>query len=220
MPSTAIAGATDMPVLMLLRHGPTDWSAAHRLQGRSDVPLSDEGRAFVAGCRLPEGAMSAVWVTSPLQRCRETTDILRRHHDFTGVVRHEPRLVEMSFGDWEGFTLSELRARHGAAMAALEGLGLDFRAPGGESPRDVQTRLAPWLKEIAAEDGDVLAVTHKGVIRALYALASGWDMRTKAPDRLADGVIHAFAIDGGAELRIVRLNTPLRSDRPLAGTPA
>jgi probable phosphoglycerate mutase len=163
--------------------------------------------------------MSAIWITSPLQRCRETAGVLRRLHDFTGVVRIEPRLAEMSFGDWEGRTLSELRASHGPAMAELEGLGLDLRAPGGESPRDVQTRLMPWLKEIGAENDDVLAITHKGVIRALYALASGWDMRAKSPDRLVDGVVHAFVIDDGG-LRIDRLNIPLRSDGPLARTPA
>jgi broad specificity phosphatase PhoE len=201
---------------MLLRHGPTDWSAAHRLQGRSDVPLSDEGRALVGAWDLPERARSAMWVASPLQRCQETAAILRRRHRFSGIVRVESRLVEMSFGAWEGRTLSELRSTHGPAMAELEGRGLDFRAPGGESPRDVQSRLTPWLEEIGGVSNDVLAITHKGVIRALYALASGWRMDKKPKDRLADGAVHAFAIDG-AGLRVDRLNIALRSDVPLAG---
>jgi probable phosphoglycerate mutase len=208
-----------MPVLTLLRHGPTDWSAAHRLQGRSDVPLSDEGRAVVGGWTLPESAMSARWVTSPLQRCQETASILRHRHRFAGTIGVETRLVEMSFGEWEGRTLRELRSIQGPAMAELEGRGLDFRAPGGESPRDVQTRLAPWLKEIDDAGDDLLAITHKGVIRALYALATGWDMRTKPQDRLADGAVHTFAIDGG-ELRTGRLNIALRLDAPLARAPA
>jgi broad specificity phosphatase PhoE len=206
-----------MPVLMLLRHGPTDWSAAHRLQGRSDVPLSEEGHALVGGWKLPESAMSATWVTSPLQRCQETTAILRRRHRFAGTIRVEARLVEMSFGEWEGRTLSELRSTHGPAMAELEGRGLDFRAPGGESPRQVQDRLTPWLEEIADASDNILAITHKGVIRALYALASGWGMHTKPRDRLVDGAVHAFAVDGEG-LRIDRLNIALRSDVPLAGT--
>ena len=57
----------------------------------------------------------------------------------------EPALIETDWGHWEGRTLAELRQRHGGEMAALEARGLDFRPPGGESPRDVQARLASWL---------------------------------------------------------------------------
>jgi probable phosphoglycerate mutase len=201
---------------MLLRHGPTDWSAAHRLQGRSDVPLSAAGRAIVAAWRLPERAVSSIWVSSPLRRCRDTAEILRRHHAYAGAVGVERCLTEMSFGDWEGHTLTELRSIHGPALAALERRGLDFRAPGGESPREVQDRLMPWLDAVAARNPDTLAITHKGVIRALYALASGWDMRARPRHRLADSAVHAFAIDG-LGLRIENLNIPLRSAVPLAG---
>jgi probable phosphoglycerate mutase len=197
-----------MPALLVLRHGPTDWSAAHRLQGRSDLALSEEGRAVVETWRLPEGAARFAWSTGPLRRCRETADVLRRNHLGAGPVHVEPRLTEMSFGEWEGLTLSDLRATDGPALAELEGRGLDFRAPGGESPREVQTRLRPWLEEIAAADADVLAVTHKGIIRALYALASGWDMRVKPKERLTDNAVHAFAFDRQG-IWVDRLNIPL-----------
>ena len=123
----------------------------------------------------------------------------------------------MSFGDWEGSTLADLRSIHGPALTALEDRGLDFRSPNGESPREVQDRLKPWLQELAAH-GDGLAITHKGVIRALYALASGWDMQQKPAHRLLDGRLHAFAVDRTG-LRIERLNIPLRSDIAV-GTPA
>jgi probable phosphoglycerate mutase len=166
---------------------------------------------------LPESASFARWVTSPLQRCQETAAILRLRHRFAGTVAVEPRLIEMSFGEWEGRILSELRSTHSPAMAELEGLGLDFRAPGGESPRDVQDRLTPWLEEIASEDDDILAITHKGVIRALYALASGWNMRTKPKDRLANDALHIFTVDGAA-LRIDRLNIALQTE-PLVRVP-
>jgi probable phosphoglycerate mutase len=201
-----------MPALLVLRHGPTDWSATHRLQGRSDLALSEEGRAVVETWRLPEGAARFAWSTSPLRRCRETAEILRRHHLWAGPVHVEPRLTEMGFGEWEGLTLNDLRAADGPALAELEDRGLDFRAPGGESPRDVQARLRPWLEETAAADADVLAITHKGVIRALYALASGWDMRAKPKERLTDNAVHAFALDRQG-IRVDRLNIPL------AGTP-
>jgi probable phosphoglycerate mutase len=154
-----------------------------------------------------------------LQRCRETAAILRQRHRFPGAIGIDARLIEMSFGEWEGRTLGALRSTHGQAMAELEDRGLDFRAPGGESPRDVQRRLTPWLEEIGARDADVLAITHKGVIRALYAVASGWDMRMKPKDRLTNDAIHVFAIDAEARLRIECMNVALRPEASLDRRP-
>lgn len=211
MPPTAIGVGNDhMAALFLLRHGPTEWTASRRLQGRSDIPLSAAGRSVVETWQLPERAAQGDWISSPLGRATETATILRRRYRQASPLLIEALLVEMSFGEWEGQTLAELRAIHGPVMVEREGRGLDFRAPGGESPRDVQDRLQPWLERLTAENKDTLAVTHKGVLRALYALASGWDMRGKAPHRLIDNVIHEFALDRTG-IRIQRLNIPLQS---------
>ena len=144
--------------------------------------------------------------------------MLRDRYNATGDLLIEPRLTEMSFGEWEGQTLTELRSVHGAVMVEWEGRGLDFRAPAGESPRDVQDRLRPWLEELSTANNDVLAITHKGVMRALYALASGWDMRGKPPHRLADNAVHEFDLDRGG-LCIVALSIPLRRQMRTAETP-
>jgi probable phosphoglycerate mutase len=205
-----------MPTLAIIRHGPTEWTTARRLQGRSDIGLSIAGREAVRQWQLPSDVLDMGWVSSPLRRCLETAAILRLTHPGPGPLRIESRLVEMSFGRWEGRTLRQLRLTGGRAMAEREDRGLDFRAPGGESPRDVQDRLHPWLEEIAGEDRDVFAVAHKGVIRALYALASGWDMRRKPQQRLISDALHRFAVDG-AGIRIVALNLPLHSATLAAG---
>jgi len=198
-----------MATLFLLRHGPTEWTAARRLQGRSDIPLSAAGRSAVEAWQLPERAAHGAWISSPLGRATETAAILRRRYRQVAPLAIDACLVEMSFGEWEGQTLAALRSLHGPAMVEREGRGLDFRAPGGESPRDVQNRLRPWLERVTAETKDVLAITHKGVLRALYALASGWDMRGKAPHRLADNVMHEFELDRTG-IRVRRLNIPLQ----------
>ncbi|GAB4359952.1 MAG: histidine phosphatase family protein [Kiloniellaceae bacterium] len=195
-----------MSRLLLIRHGATAWNEAGRIQGRSDPPLSPAGRAAVAAWTLPPEAARAQWLSSPLARARETAEILSG-----GAVAQEPRLIETDWGEWEGKTLAALRAELGEAMAANEALGLDFRPPGGESPRDVQQRLRPLLAALAARGGTTVAVTHKGVIRAVYALASGWDLRGAPPAKLRDGCLHTFALAPGGQPRVEALNRPLQN---------
>jgi len=193
-----------MTRLVLLRHGPTAWNAERRIQGQSDVPLSAAGRALVGGWRLPADLGIEHWMSSPLSRATETAALL-----LGGPVAVEARLREMSWGTWEGRSLADLRAEGGAAMAANEARGLDFRPPGGESPRDLQRRLLPWLVEVAAAGRPVGAVTHRGVIRAVYALAASWDMTGRPPHRLQAGGLHLFRLDADGAPRIDRLNLPL-----------
>jgi broad specificity phosphatase PhoE len=206
-----------MTRLALLRHGPTEWNAARRLQGRADIPLSEQGREAVRSWRLPAPIRGFAWAASPLNRCVETAEILRRQLPEPGPLRLEPCLIEMDFGAWEGETLAALRLAHGAHMSELEGRGLDFHAPGGESPRAVQDRLRPWLTEIVATRKDVIAVTHKGVIRALYALATGWDMREKPEQRLRADAAQLFEVDGSAsgDIRVIGPNLPLSASAAL-----
>src|SRR6185312_9624189 len=147
------------------------------------------------------------WLSSPLQRAVGTASRL-------GIAAPaiDPRLREMDWGDWEGESLPALRGRLGAAMAAIEARGLDMRPPGGETPREVQTRLMPLLAEIAAAGRPVAAVTHKGVIRAVLALAAGWDMLGKPPVRLSWSAAHLFRLDPAGRPAIERLNIPVEGE--------
>ncbi len=162
----------------LMRHASTSWNEAGRIQGRIDVPLSPRGRSQAAAWRLPPGFAAAACVTSPLRRARETAALLGWPSPAS-----EPRLAEMSWGRFEGRTLPELRAELGPAFAGMEAMGLDFRPPGGESPREVAARLAAFLAERAARREDLVAVAHKGVLRAALVLALGWTMEGKPPVR-------------------------------------
>src|SRR5258706_14230215 len=163
-----------MTLLALLRHGETAWSAAGRIQGRSDERLSDAGRAALAGRALPAACRGMRVVTSPLARCVETAALL-------GAPRaaHEERIIEMDWGRWQGRRLDALRSELGKAMRENEERGLDFRPEGGESPREVQARVRGWLAELATEGRPTLAGTHRGVVRAVLAPATGRDMRGK-----------------------------------------
>lgn len=188
----------------VIRHGPTDWNEAGIVQGRSDIPLSEAGRALVQSWRAPVDVHDFTLVSSPLRRAAETASIL-----FGAAPRTDGRLAEMDWALWEGMRLPDLRAELGDLLKAWEAKGLDFRAPGGESPRDVQNRLMPLLAECAAERQSTIAVCHKGVIRALYALASGWDMTGKPKDKLRDDCVHLFQLRDDGTPAPHRLNIPL-----------
>jgi len=185
-----------MTLLALRRHADTAWSREGRIQGRADLPLL-KGISI----SLPEACRGMRMVTSPLRRCVETAALLGAPD-----APREPRLVEMDWGAWQGESLAGLRAQLGESMRDNEARGLDFRPPGGESPRMVASRVMPWLREIAVEALPTLAVTHRGVIRAILAQASGWDMRGAPPAKLAWDAVHFFSVDPGGTPRIERLN--------------
>ncbi len=130
-----------MTLIVALRHAPTAWNRDQRLQGRTDVALDEEGIAVAARWRTPPDWANHRILSSPLQRARMTAAILFPDAEI-GIDR---RLIEMDFGTWEGKRLAELRADPTEDAAAREGLGLDFKAPEGESPREVQARIQPLL---------------------------------------------------------------------------
>ncbi len=196
------ASARPVP-LALVRHGPTLWNEEKRIQGQMDPSLSENGRARVSGWNLPAEVAGFRWYVSPKKRAVETARLL----GLTPAI--EPSLAEMSWGNWEGHLLADLRAQFGEEMAENERRGLDFRPPNGESPRDVQTRVKGWLRRIAGDGEAAGAVAHAGVIRAIYALASGWDMTGKPPVKLEDGHLHLFVLDGDGAPQVDRLNIPL-----------
>ena len=194
---------TDVP-FAILRHAATTWNAEHRLQGLTDTALSIVGMAEAQNWRLPAPADGWRRMSSPLQRARLTAELLRP----ATAVTTDPALREMSFGAWEGATLARLRAEVGQTFLDAERRGLDFQPPGGESPRMVMARLTGWSATIAAHGVPVMAVSHKAAIRALLALATGWDMSGPPPHRLDWRRVHFFVAKGDGRVVVDRLNVP------------
>ncbi len=201
-----------MTLLATLRHAETDWSRDKRIQGRSDLPLSNAGRDALRACALPALCADMRAVTSPLLRCVETATLLGR-----AQADREPRIAEMDWGAWAGRRIADLRIELGTAMQANEARGLDFTPQGGESPRRVLERLRPWLAEIAAGAQPTLAFTHRGVIRVLLAAACDWDMLGRPPAKLDWNALHVFRLDATGNPRIESLNLPLAPAREDAG---
>ena len=196
-----------MSEILLVRHGVTEWNSARRMQGRADLPITEASRAWLARRAPPPAFAAARWHSSPLTRATQTARLLGAR-----ALLLDERLVEMDWGAWEGLTLAQMRAEDEQAMRANEARGLDFRPRGGESPRDVAARLRPWFERIADDEQDVVAVSHKGVIRSAIALATGWDMRADFAQRVDWHAAHRFRAErraGAVTISLVTLNMAL-----------
>ena len=194
--------------VVMIRHATTDWNEAGQIQGSTDISLNERGRVEAGSWHID--AVGYRWISSPLKRALQTAQLLG-----ASGVETEPRLTEMCWGKWEGRTLSGLRSELGETMAQNEARGLDFLPTNGESPRQVQDRLRSWISDVSRHRTPCIAVTHKGVIRALLAYATGWDMTGKSPCRLDWQSAHRFQVHGQTgELRLHEPNLPLMKSFP------
>ena len=193
-----------MTELLFIRHGPTEWNEGGRIQGRSDIPLSNSGRDEVRSWTLPASFQSWACFCSPLARTRQTAALLG--FETPQIVDD---LQEMHWGEWEGHTLDTLRAIDPEAFRRNEDRGLDFRPAGGESPREVRARLAQWVASLDKEVLPAVIVCHKGVLRAALSLATGWDMFDDPPDKLREPCAHLYTIQGNS-LMVKQLNISLK----------
>lgn len=198
-----------MTRIALLRHGPTRWNAEGRMQGRRDTELSPQGRAAVAAWRLPAEWSGADVISSPLQRCLETVATLRQSHPELTSATIDPRFIERDWGTWEGRTLAEMREELGPEMARREALGLDFRPDDGETMRETQQRVLPALADLARKQDRSLVVAHRGVIRAIYSLATGWDMRDKPAHKMVRDGLQIFELGADGAPTLAELNVSL-----------
>ena len=159
--------------LALLRHGHTAWNRAHRIQGRTDIPLDDQAVADLDALRLPAPWDGAQLWSSPLQRAAHTAELVAGRPPLT-----DPALMEMDWGDWEGQHGADLRADPASGFRDIEDWGWDYAPPGGESPAQLRARLVPWANALTR---DSVAVCHIGVMRVLLAQATGWGFDGPAP---------------------------------------
>ena len=187
--------------IALLRHGPTEWNAAGRIQGHTDIPLSEAGLALMDARRLPFSFPRVF--ASPMLRARQTAEALGLADPVLDV-----RLMEQNWGAWEGLTRAQIFARDGqdAFVKAGSERGEAFRPGGGESTGELHARVAAFLKDVAHQTGDAVAVAHLGVLRAAYTLATGWNMATPMPADLDVSKIFLLSLDAGGKPEIEALN--------------
>ena len=150
-------------MLYIIRHGKTDWNALQKLQGRTDIPLNEEGREMArAAAEEYKDIHFDVCYSSPLCRAVETAEILLEGRDVPIIT--DDRLIEMSFGIYEGVekSFSDPNLPINIIFKAPEDYIEAFE--GAESFEDLYARTGEFLKEVVYplldEGKDVLIVGH------------------------------------------------------------
>jgi probable phosphoglycerate mutase len=148
------------PNAWLVRHGETEWARLGRHTGRTDVPLTDVGRAQAQAVRSKlAGHEFALVLSSPLSRALETA----RLAGFGDVVEVDRDLMEWDYGEYEGLTTPQIREK-------VDGWTIWTRgAPGGETPDDVGKRCDRVIARVRGANGDALFFGHGHQLRALSA---------------------------------------------------
>jgi len=191
------------PTLYFVRHGVTDWNQERRLQGQQDIPLNALGREQASRCgvllrellaRNGRSVAEFDYVASPLGRARETMELMRAQLGLDPEsYRTDARLMEMSFGRWEGFTFAELQATEAEALSARERDKWGFVLPGGESYAQLAVRVREWY---AGVERDTVVAAHGGVCRTLIA-----DLGLERPEvasagEIGQGCVYVFSGEG------------------------
>jgi broad specificity phosphatase PhoE len=181
------------PEIVLVRHGETAWSRAKRHTGRTDVPLTDEGRRHAQALRerLRDRELARV-LTSPLSRAVETCELA----GLSDRAEIRPELVEIDYGEAEGLTTTQMRER-------IPGWTVwTHEIPGGETLEQVAQRLQPTLAELRETDGDLAIFAHGHVLRVLAAL---WiELPPQGGARLALDTAAISALGWEHETQVIR----------------
>ena len=163
--------------IYLLRHGQTDWNVKGRRQGHLDSPLTRRGvfqaqeNAKRLRMRLSLDAEIAFFA-SPLGRARQTALIVAKELGILDqAIVFEPRLMECSFGTWQGLTTSEIKAHYPKEWRARSKDKWNIPAPSGESYADVHARVSAWCEDASFAETN-LVVCHgltSRVLRGIYS---------------------------------------------------
>ncbi|MCR5218453.1 histidine phosphatase family protein [Treponema sp.] len=182
-----------------MRHGETDWNTIKRLQGRTDIPLNQNGIDLAAKTSKAVHESGIVFdkiLTSPLIRAKKTAELMNVYSK--APLSEDSRIIEFCFGDGEGHTFEEIKTND-----RFINLRNWFFAPenyhaemGAESYEDFFGRLDDFLttvrqleKELPAEKAEnynLLIVCHGGVVRGLLKQMLEWSVndfaKTKIPN--------------------------------------
>jgi broad specificity phosphatase PhoE len=190
--------------IVLARHGETEWSRDRRHTGRTDIPLTENGRRQARVLRDALGGRTFARVlSSPLSRALETC----REAGLGDQAELTDDLYEWDYGDYEGITTAEIRGHRPGWNLWRDG------CPGGETAADVGRRADRVLDSLAGLDGDVAAFAHGHVLRVLTARWLGLAPEAGALFKLDTGTLSVLGYE--RETRVItRWNVPVPGPAP------
>jgi probable phosphoglycerate mutase len=179
------------PEVVVVRHGETEWSATGRHTSRTDLPLTEAGRerALALAAELAPHRFSVV-LCSPLRRARETCELA----GFGELAALDEDLREWDYGEYEGLTTPEIRARDPDWSLWRDG------CPGGETPSQVGARADRVLARLRDAGGDALAFAHGHILRVLTARWIALEAAGGARFALGAGAIGVLAYERETEV--------------------
>lgn len=189
-------------MIYLVRHGQTTFNAEGRLQGHVDSPLTELGQAQArqagaALARLTDGGAGWRIISSPLGRARDTAEAIRQALG-APAIETDDRLIELSWGEWDGRLRAEMRATNPEAFGTS---GWSFRVPTGEPFEAVAARMRGWLADLPPEpERRIIAVSHGVAGRVLRGVYADLDRETTVAQAVPQDA--TFRLMGGAIERI------------------
>jgi broad specificity phosphatase PhoE len=170
--------------LYMLRHGETAWNTERRMQGSKNSDLTARGRlqALAMGralrAELAHEPGPTIFLRSPLGRVRETSQIIGRELGLNpSQWRDDPRLSELGYGEWEGFSWTEIEVTYPTALADWRADPHGYCPPGGETHVELRRRSAAVLADIVASRTRTVVVGHGVSGAVVRGLNLGLDAR-------------------------------------------
>jgi broad specificity phosphatase PhoE len=187
--------------VVLARHSETEWSRDLKHTGRSDIPLTEHGRAEAHLLRPAlAGRSFALVLSSPLERALETCRL-------AGVeekVQLSDDLLEWDYGEYEGITTAEIHRERPDWYLWRDG------CPGGETAAQVGARVDRVVAALRPLEGDAVLFAHGHVLRVLTARWLGLGPESGALFKLDTGTLSVLGYERTTPV-ITRWNAPVSS---------
>jgi len=209
-------------LIILTRHGETDWNSDSRIQGHTDIALNANGSAQAEALveRLADETIDIIY-TSDLARAADTAEAVRRRRPDTRLLK-TPLLRERNWGALEGLTRDEIKTGFPDDAARLASGDPDYAPAGGESKNQVRTRVQGLLDSLVRENQGktILVVTHGGICAMALRIVLGTDMASRAPFRIDNCSITTIACGEDGSIWVESLNCTCHLSTSIDGASA
>lgn len=190
-------------VLVLVRHGESEWNKLNLFTGWRDPDLTEQGvkEAKAAGQRIKaQGLQFDVAYTSVLKRAQRTLDFILAEIGQTGLITHKDQaLNERDYGELSGLNKDDARKKWGEEQVHIWRRSFDIPPPGGESLKDTATRVLPYFEASVRPEltagRRVIVAAHGNSLRALIMHLEGLSGEEILKRELATGVPIIYTLD-------------------------